>query len=124
MQKILIPLFVLFLSTSLLAQIDVGLSLYVSFDDCDAVRDGGNGAIFVEDRGNPGCECGVRGEAMLLDGVDDYIEILGTGISDRFRREDFSISFYFKPVGASGVQTVLTKTGADCSTQGHFCSTV
>lgn len=120
MQKILVPLFFLFLSTSVMAQIDVGLSLYISFDDCDATRVGGNSAILPMVQGSPTCECGVKGQALKLDGIDDYIEILGSGISDRFRREDFSISFYFKPVGASGVQTVLTKTGADCSSQGHF----
>jgi len=42
--------------------------------------------------GNPSCECGVRGMAMSLDGLDDYA-VLDTSLTEDLLK-DFSMSFY------------------------------
>lgn len=102
------------------AQTDLGLITYLSFDDCTADESRGNPAIIgVMNLADTICECGVRGRAMKLNGTGDHIFVAGPVNSD-LGRDDFSISFYFKPSTSSGVQTLLYKSGEDCSSQSNF----
>ena len=72
-----------------------GLVAYYSFNKCDARDDSGNGSngrMF----GNIACWCGVEGDGLLLDGIDDYLEFEGR-VNRYFTTSDFTVSFYIKP---------------------------
>jgi len=89
-----------------------GLVAHYSFDDCmDLGKDdsGNNTAAVIQ--GNPQCVCGVSGNALLLDGVNDYLLFLGT-ISNAFREINFSLSIYIKPTNPIGVQAIISKREA------------
>lgn len=98
MNKILF--FLCLFSTSLLAQTDEDLIGYFSFDD----NDFGTGI----DQGNPNFDCGVIGDALVLDGVDDAVNFAGA-LNLEFNRIDFSISFFIKPTSLSGTQDIISK---------------
>ncbi len=90
------------------AQPTNGQIAYYSFDNCDAKDDTGNGydgVLF----GNPGCHCGVKGQALQFDGIDDFVTFSGFQ-NNIFRTQDFTISFYFKTEETSTVkQDILSK---------------
>ena len=85
-----------------------GLIAYYPFDQCDALdltENGSNGDVF----GDPGCHCGVDGNALYLDGLDDYIEFPGI-VNRCFNTTDFTVSFYIKPSKYSVfAQSLLSK---------------
>ena len=85
-----------------------GLVAWYSFDQCDARDDaegGSNGKLF----GDISCKCGVAGEGLMLNGIDDYIEFYGN-VNLYFTTSDFTVSFYFKPMGYSTFyQSLLSK---------------
>lgn len=92
---------------------DPGLVAYYSFNDCDAFDDSGNfshGKLY----GNIDCYCGVEGNGLLLDGQNDYIEFLGD-VNKYFNTSDFTISFYFRPVGKSVFQQSMLSKRTDCN---------
>ena len=64
--------------------------------------------------------CGLSGDALAFDGSDQFV-IASTTILDLFTTFDFSISFYFKPVGglSQGAQTILHKRN-DCQADSAF----
>lgn len=104
------------LGTQLLAQ-DNTLIGYYSFDDCTATDRspsliGGNGTVV----GNPVCECGVSGDAMVFDGIDDYITFDGN-VNGVFQTSNFTIAFYFKPYDAVSSQNIISKR-VDCTGNG------
>ncbi len=84
-----------------------GLIAYYSFDNCDATDDtgGGSDGIIV---GTPDCVCGVSGNALELDGLNDYILFLGA-VNNYFDTDNLSISFYFKSFGSPLAQDILSK---------------
>ena len=92
--------------------VNEGLVAHYSFDACDnpGVDESGNNSAAVI-QGNPECVCGVSGNALLLDGVDDYLLFLGT-ISNSFNTVDFTVSLYIKPNGGGGIQDVISKKEA------------
>lgn len=53
------------------------------------------GSNFAFPIGDPTCDCGVEGRALEFDGGDDEV-ILSGDVSGLFRKQDFTISFYFK----------------------------
>ena len=53
------------------------------------------GSNFAFPIGGPTCDCGVKGQALEFDGGDDEV-ILSGDVSGLFRKQDFTISFYFK----------------------------
>ena len=113
-------IFFFFTFTLLFAQpSDVGLVTYVSFDDCTADETRGDPSIVGVVNGNPTCECGVSGKALRLNGITDYM-FWGGDVNGEFDTEDFTISLYFKPLSNTGTQTILKKSGEDCSSQSHF----
>ncbi len=88
-----------------------GLIAYYSFDNCDATDDTGNGSDGVI-IGTPSCVCGVSGNGLELDGIDDYIIFLGL-VNNYFDTDNVSISFYFKSFGSPLVQNIFSKR-EDC----------
>lgn len=109
------------LTSSLLFSQDItnGLVAHYSFDACDNLEkeESGNNAPAVI-VGDPNCVCGVIGNAIELDGVDDYLLFLGT-ISNTFNTIDFSLSFYVKPTNGAGVQNIISKRD-DCTENRAF----
>lgn len=91
---------------------DEGLVAHYTFNKCEA-RDitGQNpsGEIF----GDPGCHCGVEGNGVFLDGVNDYIEFPGV-VNRHFNTTDFTISFYLKPGKYSVFKQSLVSKRANC----------
>lgn len=101
--------FLLLLSASFMnAQPTNGQIAYYSFDNCDATDDAGNGSdgnLF----GSPGCDCGVKGQALKFDGIDDYVTFTGV-VNSIFQTQDFTLSFYFKTEETSAAaQDILSK---------------
>lgn len=108
----------LFFISTIQAQIDLGLIAYYSFDDQslqDATGTASNIGIVSGD--SLGWGCGVSSIATSLGG-NSAIQFAGP-ISDEFDTEDFSISFYFKPVPRGGIMDILSKRG-DCSNEHAF----
>lgn len=90
------------------AQPTTGQIAYYSFDNCDATDDAGNGSngnLF----GTPGCDCGVSGQALQFDGIDDYVTFSGV-VNSVFQTQDFTLTFYFKTEETSAItQDILSK---------------
>ncbi len=90
---------------------DVGLVAYYTFNHCDARDDsngGSDGVLF----GDPGCHCGVEGNALVFDGRNDYVTFFGQ-VNRYFNSSDFTLSFYFRPEGSSAFpQSLLSKRAA------------
>ena len=89
-----------------------GLVAHYSFDDCqnrgkDETGNNTNAVI----QGNPNCVCGVSGNALEIDGVDDHLIFLG-GVSNAFNTIDFSVSLYIKPTSGGGIQDIISKKEA------------
>jgi len=96
-----------FILGDLNAQSLSGLLGYYSFENCDAKDvslSNSDGIVF----GEPICECGVSGNGLYLDGVDDYVAFAGN-IDAAFKKADFTLSFYFRVDEASGTHDVLSK---------------
>jgi gliding motility-associated-like protein len=89
------------------AQSTQGLALYVSFDNCQVFDESGNNSV-AEVFGAPECICGVDGDALLLDGENDYIHFNGF-INNIFQANNFTLSMYVKPYPSNGVRTILSK---------------
>ncbi|MCP3931694.1 MAG: T9SS type B sorting domain-containing protein [Bacteroidetes bacterium] len=100
------------------SQPTAGLIAYYNFDDCLATDFTGNNANTGIINGSPSCECGVQGDALRFDGLDDQIIFPGP-VNDEFGTTDFTVSFYFKPSGATGTQDILSKRD-DCSSNNAF----
>jgi gliding motility-associated-like protein len=84
---------------------------YYSFDDFTV----GGEAIEV---GNPEYDCGVSGNAIVLDGTNNRINFTGA-INSQFNQIDFSVSFYMKPESFTGTQDILSKL-TNCTSENAF----
>lgn len=103
----------------LAAQTNIGLIAHFRFDNSldDATGNTANNGIPV---GAPGLgACGVSDKALILNGANDQIQFLGP-VNNEFDTEDFTVSMYFKPIGKSGTQYLLTKRGIDCFPENSF----
>lgn len=92
---------------------DRGLVAYYSFNDCDArdeTRGGSDGRL----RGSTSCWCGIEGEGLLFNGVDDFVEFPGP-VNRYFNTTDFTLSFYFKPEGYLVFQQSLFSKREECA---------
>lgn len=102
------------------AQTTVGLVAHYSFDG-DLIDRTGNTSNTGVAVGTPTFVCGVEGQAVLLDGANDQVRIPNTsGVAGEFDREDFTVSFYFKPVGFNGVQYLFSKRDTACTNPRQF----
>ena len=99
------------------SQTAVGLIAHYPFDTAyiDITGNSANTGIPV----GTSFSCGVDGNALLLDGVDDKVSFIGQ-VRDEFDTEDFSISFYFKATGFNGTQYLMSKRALDCSSENVF----
>ncbi|MEM1328388.1 MAG: LamG-like jellyroll fold domain-containing protein [Bacteroidota bacterium] len=84
---------------------------YFSFDNFTV----GGEAI---ETGDPEYDCGVSGNAIVLDGITARINFTGA-INNEFNQIDFSISFYFKPESFTGTQDILSKL-TNCTSENAF----
>lgn len=100
------------------AQTSVGLVAYYPFNSgvADATGNTANAGI---PEGNPGFSCGVSGGSIKLNGANDQVVFLGPVIQE-FDTEDFTVSFYFKSIGVSGTQYILSKRRSDCAAENAF----
>jgi len=115
----IIASFVAFLCSFLVlfSQPTRGLVAHYSFDNCDAVDvslNNSDGVLF----GSPGCDCGVEGNALKLNGQDDYV-ILAGNVENYFRRNTFTLSFYFRTTDVFGTHDILSKR-ENCSFERAF----
>ncbi|HHH50295.1 MAG TPA: T9SS type B sorting domain-containing protein [Saprospiraceae bacterium] len=91
------------------AQTTDKLVAYYSFDNDDINDDSGNANHGIA-QGNPTFTCGVSGRAIWLDGIDDYVLLLG--LDNFFMTTDLTISLYFKSTNSLGTQTIISKREA------------
>lgn len=111
-----------FFSPFLKAQTNVGLVAYYTFDGnlSDFTGNSANGGV---SSGVPEFSCGIDGQAVQLFGGNDFIRIPGgtsNNINREFDTEDFSLSFYFKPVGFNGTQYLISKRDTACDFEQFF----
>lgn len=112
---LLLILSVFFGSSTFSIDLERGLVAYYSFNDCDARDESGyesHGALY----GDVGCWCGVEGEGLLFDGVDDYVRFEGI-VNRYFTTSDFTVSFYYKSNQYTVLKQSLLSKRADC--EGH-----
>ncbi len=119
MKLVFCSLFIAWGSFLFCQQIDNGLVAYYSFDDCADIGkdDSGNNTSAVV-QGSPECVCGVKNNAIKLNGVSDYLLFLGT-ISNAFNTIDFTLSLYIKPTNPVGSQDIISKRES-CSVDRTF----
>lgn len=111
-----------FLPLGLGAQTTVGLVAYYTFDGnlADFTGNSANGGVAS---GVPEFSCGVGGQAMQLFGGNDFVRIPGgtsNNVNREFDTEDFTLSFYFKPVGFNGTQYLISKRDTACDFEQFF----
>ncbi len=117
--RFLILLFLLPCISFTQVQPTIGLKAYYSFDNCDAIDDTGNGSD-GDMYGVPDCDCGVSGNALSLDGLDDYVIFFGSGlVNTYFDDDDFTISFYYKNLGDASRKSLISKRAA-CDNIGNL----
>ncbi len=115
--RFLVVILLAFVGLGVNAQTTDDLVAYYTFNDStanDVTGGGSNGAIV----GSPDFVCGVDGAAMRLDGADDHVLLLGI-IGNFFELDDFTMSFYFRPVLINSVQTIFSKKEA-CNDDNAF----
>lgn len=118
MKRILWGCLFCFWGVSLTAQSVPGPVAWYRFDA--GLEDAtGNSANAGVPQGNPGFACGVEENALALNGGNDIIRFIGP-VADEFTTEDFSVTFYFKPVGREGTQYLMEKRPIDCSNDRAF----
>ena len=91
---------------NLIAQTTDGLIAYYPFDDCTAIDELGNGNEGILN-GNVECGCGAVGNALIFDGVDDWVDF-GVSESDALSK-DFTVSFYIAPENTSGTVDIISR---------------
>ena len=92
---------------SLNAQTIEGLRAYYPFENCDAIdvsNNNSDGIMF----GNPSCECGVSGNALFLNGTDDYLVFAGN-VESYFEQDEFTMSLYFRTADLIGTHDIISK---------------
>ena len=116
-------LFFSLIGSAAFAQTTVGLVAFYQFDgnlndQTGNTANAGIGSSVVE------YGCGVRDNALFLAGANDFIRIPGgatnQNVNREFDTEDFTLSFFFKPVGTSGLQYLISKRDTFCDITNYF----
>ncbi|MCI5080340.1 MAG: LamG domain-containing protein [Saprospiraceae bacterium] len=117
MFRLISVLAILFLTTTAFfitqSSFSDGLVAYYSFNQCDARDDTANGSN-GQMKGGVSCWCGIEGEGLLFDGVDDHLVFEGI-VNKYFTTTDFTISFYIKPEQYSVFRQSLFSKREACS---------
>lgn len=104
------------------AQTSVGLIAYYSFDG-SLENNTGNTSNTAIGNGKIEYRCGVKGDALLFDGLSTFLTVPGTNnVNDEFDTEDVTVSFYFKSIGVNGTPYLVSKRDPDCTIQEHLFS--
>ena len=103
----------LFVSMSLwgISQTTQNLVGFYPFDDCttlDYSPSNQQEAKFFPDATSMTCECGVNGQALSFNGINNQLVFLGT-VNNQFNTTDFTLSFYFKPYPKTGLMDIVSK---------------
>lgn len=105
--RVVFSLLFLLIQVSLWSQSTKGLQAYYSFDDCNLIDNSGNqspGLLTPPDS----CDCGVSNKALFL--FNPATDAILTGsINSVFDLNDFTVSFYFKPVRPTGNQVLMSR---------------
>jgi gliding motility-associated-like protein len=111
-------LLTLVVSGTLTAQTTSGLLAFYPFDGdlTDVTGNSANTGIAVNP---PSYLCGVDDTAISFNGANDQVNLAGP-LVEEFNVEDFSVSFYFKSTGNSGIQYLLSKRRTDCASDFAF----
>ena len=107
-------------SLAVTAQTSIGMVAHYTFEGNlnDVTGNTSNAGIAV---GTPAYSCGVFGQALLLDGANDQVRIPNTAsVAGEFDREDFTVAFYFKPIGLNGTQYLISKRDTSCANARKF----
>ena len=99
---------------SMKGQISPNLVAYYNFDANlnDAVGNSANLGMAV---GTVNYDCGPLIESIALDGNNNEIQF-GGSFAEAFNKNDFTLSFYFRPLSNSGTsQYLFSKSTMDCS---------
>lgn len=117
MKHFLILLYTFF-SFALSAQTTVGLVAYYPFNGsfADATGNTANAGL---PSGMPAFGCGAIAGGLQLNGANEELKLLGPVIQE-FNDEDFTLSFYFKSLGRSGTQYLVSKRPNNCKTDSSF----
>jgi gliding motility-associated-like protein len=93
---------------------------HFSFDSWPITDQSGNNSKIVVIGDDTILHCGVRGNALRLDGIRSEILFLSPSVFDNFRTGDFSLSFYFKPSNSGfGELDIFSKRRA-CTQDSSF----
>lgn len=105
------------------AQTTVGLVAFYQFDG-DLTDQTGNTANAGVSSGVVEYGCGVNDNALFLRGTNDFVRIPddlnNSNVNDEFDTEDFTLSFFFKPVGTNGLQYLISKRDTFCDFANYF----
>lgn len=86
-------------------------SVIYTFDDCDGTDIGTLNAT-ADVQGNPDCSCGVIGDALVMDGNNDRVNIPDT--ARLLFEDDFTVSFYFQSSNVSNTTDIFSfRTSCD-----------
>lgn len=100
--------FILLAADFLIAQSPDAL---ISFDDCTALDETGNNPS-GNVNGGPVCVCGINGDAMEFDGINDFVEF-DTIYTDYFQN-NFTISFAFMLNNPSNPVDIISLQRLNC----------
>lgn len=118
-----LALFLLLCSGFLSAQTNIGLVALYRFNG-DLTDGTGNSANSGLESGLLEYDCGLDGDALLINGANDFVRIPSgvnnSNVNREFDTEDFTLSFYFKPVGLNGVQYLTSKRDTACGNDQYF----
>lgn len=113
----ILALFTFFSVVPTVSQSLDNLIAYYSFENCDAKDvslNNSDGLTF----GDPTCDCGVFGNGLYLDGVDDHVVLAGN-VEVVFAQREFTLSLYFRLDGNNGTYDIISKR-ASCNLDHAF----
>lgn len=102
------------------AQTTVGLVAHYPFDKDFENIVGSNASNGIPNGAPQVGECAVDTNGVFFNGTNDYLRFVDDLVNDEFDTEDFTVSFYFKSIGGTRKQFLLSKQNRDCSQDAYF----